>query len=136
MVHSDCQMSDHSESRCLALFFDLLVLSAVLVATSAQAADEPKIPHWYEVITGIIAIPAALIGLAYSLIKKTRLESRKTELEILEKERQLSQVAPTVSRATLSDFISAPAGGNRLILLLLLRFVILYLVLTAWGVHY
>jgi len=46
-------------------------------------------PHqWWEIIVGILSIPAAIIGLFYTfvLIKKTLLEARKTKLEILEKE--------------------------------------------------
>lgn len=110
----------------------VLVACLALVPASAMAA-EARSPEWYEVATGVIAIPAALIGLAYSylLIKKTRLEARKTELEIVEKERQLAQIA---SHAP-SDLVAvvAPSRESRIILLLLLRFVVLYLILGAWG---
>ena len=105
----------------------------LLLAATTGFAAEPRAPQWYEIATGIIAIPAALIGLAYSylLIKKTRLEARKTELEILEKERQLAQI--TASPVADAARIAAPAGESRLALLLLLRFVVLWLIASGWG---
>ena len=101
-----------------------------LAATPGLAA-ESRTPQWYEIATGIIAIPAALIGLAYSylLIKKTRLEARKTELEILEKERQLAQITAVSEGAR----VAAPASEGRIALLLLLRFVVLWLIASGWG---
>jgi hypothetical protein len=111
-----------------------LALSALwIVSVPPVFAAESRPPQWYEIATGIIAIPAALIGLAYSylLIKKTRLEARKTELEILEKERQLAQIATgTVSEAVA---ITVPSGEGRIALLLLLRFVVLWLIASGWG---
>jgi hypothetical protein len=122
----------------------LVVAAAALVLASVPAiAAEPKPPQWYDVITGVLAIPAALIGLAYSylLIKKTRLEarkteldSRKTELEILEKEHELAQFGPEPRIVPSVSAAAVPAHENRLFLLLLLRFVVLSLILSAWGV--
>jgi hypothetical protein len=124
----------------------LLLTSATAVAA---AADPSKPPQWYEVVTGVLAIPVTLIGLAYSylLIKKTRLEahqteldSRKTELEILEKERELAQLGaePRTGDEPRTIFSTAvatiPGHQNRLILLLLLRFVVLSLIISGWGV--
>jgi len=122
---------------------DLVSSVAVLLLASVPAiAAEPKPPQWYEVTTGVLAIPAALIGLAYSylLIKKTRLEarnieleSRKTELEILEKERQLAQFGVEPRAIPSASGAAVPAHENRLLLLLVLRFVVLSLILSAWG---
>lgn len=82
--------------------------------------------------TGVLAIPAAIIGLAYSylLIKKTRLESRKTELEIIEKKRSLRAAESSASAGTMLEFQSSE---NKLLLLLIVRFVLLYLLLHSWG---
>ena len=72
-----------------------LVLPQViwLLLPATVYAAESKAPQWYEITTGILAIPAAIIGLAYSfiLIRKTRHEVKKTELEILEKQKQFRQ---------------------------------------------
>lgn len=48
-------------------------------------------PQWWEIIAGILSIPATIIGVAYSymLIQKTRLEVQKTRLEILEMEKKI-----------------------------------------------
>jgi hypothetical protein len=94
---------------------------------------ETRAPQWYEIATGILAIPATVIGLVYSfiLIKKTRLEARKTELEIREKESQLQQLA--IVQPEVVHELLGPATANRLALYLILRFVLLYLILAAWG---
>ena len=110
-------------------------LLALFVFTTVPAfAAESRPPQWYEVATGVIATPAALIGLAYSylLIRKTRLEARKTELEIREKERALEQIVSAHQTSELAALIT-PVGEGRIVLLLLLRFVVLWLILTAWG---
>ncbi len=98
-------------------------------------------PGWWEIATGILAIPATILGLAYSyvLIKKTqyeipkvKAETEKLELEIREKRNELSPA--TVAEA--SDFLLAavrPVIEFRRSQLLLLRFVVLYLLLTGWG---
>jgi hypothetical protein len=69
-------------------------------------ADASQPPHWYEQVTGVIAIPAAIVALAYSylLIRKTQLESRKLELEIgiaerTEKSAVDRQLPPTGERS-------------------------------------
>jgi hypothetical protein len=104
----------------------------LLAPVTAFAADS-KTPQWYEITTGVLAIPAAIIGLAYSfiLIKKTRLEAKKTELEILEKQKQLREVLEA-QPAEIQNLI-VPTAENRIGLYLVLRFVLLYLILHAWG---
>ena len=89
-------------------------------------------------MTGILAIPAAVIGLVYSwvLIKKTRLEAAKLTAELeVEKQHQTasfesSAATPTVSPPATSS-LSALARGT--IPYLLLRYVLLELVLALWG---
>jgi hypothetical protein len=64
-----------------------------LILAQASGVATP----WWQLITGILAIPAALLGLVYTyrLYQKTHLEMRRLELEIIEKERQL-QIPPVV----------------------------------------
>ena len=110
------------------LFFIVLWLPSLALA----AAEEAKQPKWWEVATGIIAIPAAIIGLVYSvvLIKKTRVEVRKTELEIQEKEAALGRIPP--AEKTLAQVLISPLFEAKHIQLLLLRFVLLYVTLQLW----
>src|SRR5260221_7123073 len=69
-------------------------------AVPAQLPAHP--PEWWEIVTGVLAIPAAILGLAYSyvLIQKTRYETPKLQaetekiaLEIREKRNRLSSAA-------------------------------------------
>ena len=90
-----------------------------------QGGTAPKPPAWYEVVVGVIAIPAALVGLAYSyvLVRKTRLESRKTEPEIREKELQLgSAPGPSEAAARLAE----PLIQAQRVQFLILRFLLMY----------
>jgi len=113
------------------LFLALLILISTPESLLA-AVETPKQPQWWEVVGGILAIPAALVGIAYSyiLIRKTRLEARKTELEILEKEKQLQLVAaqPGAVRE-----IIAPIAETRYAQSMLLRFALLYVTLRLWD---
>src|SRR4029077_6348903 len=82
----------------------------------------------------IIAIPVTIVGVAYSyvLIKKTRLESRKTELEIREKlialEKTPAMTASQVGSTLSSPLITFSIGS------LLLRYVLLELILWFSGI--
>lgn len=60
------------------------------ISLSIAEATPPGIP-WWQVVTGILAIPTALLALVYTyrLYLKTHLEMRKLALEIIEKEREL-----------------------------------------------
>ena len=110
--------------------FSLLI---VWLPSLAHAADVAKETKWWEMTTGIIAIPAAVIGLIYSvvLIKKTRVEVRKTELEIREKETALGKITP--AEPSLAHALIAPIFEAKNIQLLLLRFVLLYVTLRLWA---
>lgn len=117
-----------------------IAASALLAMTEIAMADDSHPPEWWQVATGIIAIPAALLGLIYSYfltqktrleLQKTKLESRKTELEIREKEGKLAEISPADS--DLLQRLLEPATNARLGQLLVLRFVVFYLTLQAWG---
>jgi hypothetical protein len=111
-----------------------LLNDAVSVLTS-----ESTQPHWWQVTTGILAIPAAIIGLVYSyiLVKKTRLETVKMELEIREKQSQVAKLAfeshVAGSSAVVHDVVVEPVVQGRIVQFILLRFIVLYLVLGFWG---
>jgi hypothetical protein len=123
-------MSARNKHR-LALF--LLTCGAMLLNADVAFAQGLKEPQWWEIVTGILAIPASLIGLAYSyiLIRKTRLEAKKTELEILEKEQALQKLSTEQQELVLEAV--RPLAQVNIALYLVLRFVVVYLILKAWG---
>jgi|SRR5579859_81584 len=104
-------------------------LARYLLGAFFLVGDLPRPPQWYEQVSGIIAIPVTIVGAAYSyvLIKKTRLESRKTELEIREKLIALEK-APAMTASQVGSTLSSPlitfSIGS-----LLLRYVLLELIL-------
>jgi hypothetical protein len=88
---------------------------------------------WWQVATGILAIPAAVIGLIYTyrLSTKTRLESRKLQLEILEKEGKTPELeAGVIKQEDLSKSRTAIAARTQDFII---RFIILYLTLVGWD---
>jgi hypothetical protein len=79
------------------------VAALLILPSVALAADEAikPLPSWWQVATGILAIPAAVLGLVYSFfqIQKTRLETHKIALELrrAEKEIGLERLGPSVT---------------------------------------
>lgn len=90
-------------------------------------------PEWYEIVGGIIAIPIAFIGAVYTilLIKKTRLESKKLELEILKTESQTKQIRESLDEQQQIEV--APIIKSIAFQFVVLKFVVLYLLLKGWG---
>ena len=99
--------------------------------TFFQDATANKPAHWWQIITGILAIPTAIIGLKYSyhLTEKTRLEITKTELEIEEKRRLLGQ--PAINTSPVAG--ETNGATSKITDFLILRFLILYLFTRLWG---
>lgn len=112
----------------------LIWITAYLLPSVVLASEStPRTPQWYELVGGVLAIPAAVLGLAYSyiLIKKTRLESRKTELEIREKEEAL-EALPEEEQSKARELV-APIIEEKSGKYLILRFVLMYVTLQLWG---
>jgi hypothetical protein len=108
--------------------------------TAAHQVPATRPPKWWEVISGVLAIPATLLGLAYSyvLVRKTRYEipkvqaeTEKLQLEIREKKEQLSPAVAAEADAFIQKAIQ-PALDLRRFQLLFLRFLMLYLILAVW----
>jgi hypothetical protein len=70
-----------------------LVTSGALAAQQAATGNDGE--EWYKIATGIIAIPAALLGvlISWNMVRKTRLETRKLQLEIDDRERTLVETS-------------------------------------------
>jgi hypothetical protein len=110
----------------------LVVLSVPAQAVSAPDAGATG-EVWYKVATGVIAIPAALVGLiaSWNLARKTRLEAKKIEIEVREHESSVIERQPSDSAARV--FAAQLSGGQRA-LLLLVRFIMLELTLRIWDI--
>ncbi len=89
-------------------------------------------PELYEIVGGIIAIPIAMIGAAYtvSLIKKTRLESKKLELEILKTESEAKKVRESLDES--QEIEAASHIKSTAFQFVVLKFIVLYLLLKSW----
>lgn len=108
----------------------ILIFPAVALAAERTSAQ----PQWYEIVGGVLALPATLLGLAYSyaLIRKTRIESRKLELEIREKEIALKGES-SLSEKEHRENVGA-AIRDSLVASILLRFALMFVVLQLWSV--
>jgi len=109
----------------------VLALSAAIPAVTA-AEEVAKRPQWWEIATGVLAIPAAMLGLVYSvvLIRKTRIEVKKTQLEIEEKEAALHKTA--AASAEVVHTLIPPLVESKQVQLLVLRFVLLWVTFEFW----
>jgi hypothetical protein len=116
--------------RLTGSLFALFCFPVTAFAQGGGGAPEP----WYKIATGVIAIPAALIGLifSYRLLRKTNLEARKLELEIQEKQERFESAADSEGLQALKE-LAEPVGINQRFSILILRFIILELTLRLWN---
>ena len=110
--------------------FSLLLLSsenAIAQEVAAHATDP-----WYKVDAGVIAVPGAAIGLlvSWNMMRKTRLETKKLEIEIAEKQHAISQQS---SPAEKLELLASPLGETRRALLIIIRYVLLDITLRLWN---
>lgn len=95
-------------------------------------------PRWYEIIAGVLLIPATIFGIAVSwmLIKKTKIEAKKFEIEAHKIELEIREKELSIKSAQGGDSaireIVQPLGEGRQIQYLILRFILLYIVLRIW----
>jgi hypothetical protein len=109
----------------------LMCFSASAFAQTGSAASQEP---WYKIATGIIAIPAALVGLmfSYRLLRKTNLEARKLELEISEKQQKFQSASENEGLQALKELVE-PIGLSQRFPILIIRFIILELTLRLWN---
>jgi H+/gluconate symporter-like permease len=123
------------------LITSIIAMSLILFFSSCSPAQTPptvqsnagQAVQWWQVVSGIIAIPVALLGLIYTyyLIKKTNLESKKIQLEIAEKQNQFRD--PDTKEGEKSHFVESVIIENQLVFNIILRFILLGLINTVWG---
>ena len=111
---------------------------ATMVVVLAQEAPTPPAQNtqsWMDTASWWIGLPVtivAAVGTIYAL-PKARREKRKLDLEILEKERALGLVKASDNPAEVARIVAEPIFESRRAQDLILRFVLLYLLLQAWG---
>jgi hypothetical protein len=109
----------------------------VLLISSPALAEDSKPEHWWDMTTGIIAIPVAIFGLvlSYATFVKTRLEAQKIELEIREKQKAIAESgAATPEVQLVAQSLIEPLVDNARVNYIIMRFVLLYLILLFWEV--
>jgi hypothetical protein len=109
------------------------IVCSQIMTFAFAGGEEPKTPQWYDVVVGIIAIPSAIVGLVYSvaLIRNTRLESEKAKLEIEEKRKALNN--ETTTTGIDPKHLIEPIIQANQVQLIILRFILLYVVLSLWS---
>jgi hypothetical protein len=110
------------------------MLSLILLEIPNGSAGNSMLP-WWQVVTGIIGIPAAIIGLisAYRISKKTQLETQKLQLEIIEAERKLLP-EQTQQLSYQEELLRSPQAIAINIQDFVIRFIIFSLALAVWGI--
>lgn len=103
------------------------LLTYSLAAQPAVSAS----PAWYETATGILAIPAAIIGLviAYYTVTKMRLD--------IDEKRRARHEAVTAPSPTSSNTPSPPplpVVNSEVVQDIILRFIVLFIALSVWNV--
>jgi hypothetical protein len=118
--------------------FCLIIVLIVLLSSPAFANDEANPTHWWQIVTGILAIPTAIgtLILGYATLTKTRLESKKIELELLEKQAMISSLPSAASSEAhkVAQSLIDPLIDNNRVNYLVLRFVIVFLLLQFWEI--
>jgi hypothetical protein len=114
----------------------LLSPMSVALVTWIQGAAQTGAPQtlpWWQVVTGIIGVPGALVALyvAWLTSHKIRVETRSVQLDILKKEGTISAEAQRIPRS--QELISSPQVLAAGIQDFLIRFIIIYLAHNVWG---
>jgi hypothetical protein len=114
----------------------LVMIGLFLLSSDPALAEEAKQLHWWEIATGIIAIPAAVFGLvvAYATFRKTHLEATKIELEIREKQQAIAASGASEDVQRVARSLIDPLVDNARINYIIVRFILLYLILAFWEV--
>lgn len=108
--------------------------TALLTSLVDAAAEETQ--DWKQIISWVLGLPvafAAAMGTIY-VLPKARLESRKLQLEVIEKERALGLAQVKEDPGQVAAVVAEPIFETRRAQDLILRFVLLYLLLQAWSV--
>lgn len=105
-----------------------------VLSIALASADSPSQSEWWQTATGIIGIPVAILTLTgtWFLISKTRLESKKLQLEIREKERDLADAREADDPIKAAEIVAEPTFQVRASQDIILRAVLLVIILYIW----
>jgi hypothetical protein len=116
----------------------LYIMIFSMSSATALAADEQSPTHWWQIVSGILAIPTAIGTLIFGLatLKKTRLESKKIELELREKEASIANMPGVAASGAheIAQSLVNPLIDNNRVNYLILRFVVIFLLLQFWQI--
>jgi len=117
----------------------LAIFTANLLAESSAQANVEGLPRWLKFAGGVVALVTAIIGVpaAYWVSKKARLETIKLQLDILKAEgKTRKSVNPDAPQTALTreDVIQSPHAVLTGIQDFVIRFIILYVTIAAWGI--
>jgi hypothetical protein len=114
----------------------LAMMYALLPQTSAPPTTAASAEGIAKAIAAWLAIPVAIATAfaAIYIVPKARLEKRKFELEILEKEKALGIAREAGDTAAAATIVAGPILEGRRAQVIILRFILLYLVLQVWGI--
>jgi hypothetical protein len=112
-----------------------LIISIVLLLDQTFTPEQSRELPWWQIVTGIIAIPASIIGLlsAYRVSEKTRYETRKLQLEILEKEGIAKPESKKNHAIPRKDLVTSPLALAASVQGFIIRFIIFYIAYEFWG---
>ena len=111
----------------------LAVLTVSLTVFAQGPAGDSS--DWKETLSWALGLPVSLAAVGGTLyaLPKARRENRKLDLEIIEKERALGLARESNNPAEVARIAIEPILENRRAADLILRFVLLSLLLQAWG---
>ncbi len=100
----------------------------------AEAEQSKEGIPWTTIATVLLSIPVTCVTLIGSvwLIKKTRLENRKLELEIREKEIALADASASANGRDFVQLVADPLFEGRRVGEIILRAILLALILQSW----
>ena len=112
----------------------VVTMHHTVLSIALASADSPSQSEWWQTATGIIGIPVAILTLTgtWFLISKTRLESKKLQLEIREKERDLADAREADDPIKAAEIVVEPTFQVRASQDIILRAVLLVIILYIW----
>ncbi len=107
----------------------------LLASTAPAESGGDSGSDWQKTISWALGLPVSIVAAVGSvqLWRKNPLEQRKLQLDILEKERALGLAKDTSEAGRVATIVAEPILETQRTQVLILRFVLLSVMLMAWG---
>lgn len=107
----------------------------LLAATAPTESGGGSGSDWQKTISWVLGLPVSVVAAVSSvqLWRKNPLEQRNLQLDILEKERALGLAQNTTEAGRVATIVAEPILETQRTQVLILRFVLLSVMLMAWG---